>query len=117
MPRAIWNGIVLAESDRTQMVEGNHYFPPDSINREYFKQSDTQTVCPWKGRASYYTIEVDGKVNTAAAWTYPSPSQAAANIKDHVAFWRGVKVEKSGNPSEAGEGRGLLAALKRLVKV
>jgi len=93
MAKAIWNDTVLAESDRTEIVEGNHYFPPDAINREYFTQSDTRTTCPWKGVASYYTIQVNGQVNKDAAWSYPTPSDAAANIKDHVAFWRGVKVE------------------------
>jgi len=93
MPRAIWNGVVLAESDNTEMVEGNHYFPPDSINREYFKESDTQTTCPWKGVASYYDVAVNGRTNKDAAWYYPSPKPAAKNITGYVAFWRGVKVE------------------------
>ena len=91
--RAIWNGAVLAESDKTIVVEGNHYFPPDSVNRDYLQESGRHTTCPWKGQASYYSIKVDGKVNGDAAWTYPSPKQAASQIKDHVAFWRGVKVE------------------------
>ncbi len=93
MAKAIWNDVVLAESDQTEVVEGNHYFPQKSINRQYFKESDHQTVCPWKGTASYYTIEVEGQKNENAAWYYPSPKAAASNIKDHVAFWRGVKVE------------------------
>lgn len=93
MPKAIWNGAVLAESDRTEVVEGNHYFPPSSIRREYFRGSDTHTVCPWKGTASYYDIEVDGKRNDGAAWFYPDPKPAAANIAGYVAFWKGVKVE------------------------
>ena len=93
MAKAIWNGVVLAESNQTEMVEGNHYFPPNSINREYFKASSHQTTCPWKGIASYYTIQVNGKKNENAAWTYPTPKDAASNIKDHVAFWRGVQVE------------------------
>lgn len=93
MARAIWNGVVLAESDHTEMVEGNHYFPPDSINREYFKDSRTHTTCPWKGQASYYTVVVNGQENRDAAWYYPHPKDAAAQIKDHVAFWRGVRVE------------------------
>ena len=84
---------MLAESDRTVIVEGNHYFPPDSLRREFFKHSGTITTCPWKGKASYYTLEVDGKRNPDAAWYYPNPSRQAAQIKDHVAFWRGVKVE------------------------
>ena len=91
--RAVWNGVVLAESDETVVVEGNHYFPPDSLNREYFVDSDTHTVCPWKGTASYYSITVDGQTNTDAAWVYPKPKQAASEIADHVAFWRGVTVE------------------------
>lgn len=93
MPRAIWNGVVLAESDQTEIVEGNHYFPPDSINREYFTESETHTVCPWKGVASYYTIRVNGATNPDAAWYYPSTKPAAANITGYLAFWRGVKVE------------------------
>ncbi|MFQ5708379.1 MAG: DUF427 domain-containing protein [bacterium] len=93
MAKAIWRGKVLAESDRCEMVEGNYYFPPDSINREYFKESDTQSVCPWKGTASYYHIEVNGEVNEDAAWYYPDPKKAAHNIKDHVAFWHGVEVQ------------------------
>jgi uncharacterized protein (DUF427 family) len=93
MAKAIWNGVVLAESEQTEMVEGNHYFPPNTINREYFKESSRHTICPWKGKASYYTIEVDGQKNENAAWYYPNPKNAANNIKDHVAFWHGVKVE------------------------
>lgn len=93
MPRAIWNGTVLAESDQYETVEGNTYFPPDSIKREYFKQSDTHTVCPWKGTASYYTVEVNGQANPDAAWYYPEPKDAATNIQDHIAFWKGVQVE------------------------
>jgi uncharacterized protein (DUF427 family) len=93
MAKAVWNGTVLAESDQCEVVEGNQYFPPDSINQEYFQPSDKQTSCPWKGTASYYTIVVDGEENKDAAWCYPEPKDAAKNIKDHVAFWRGVKVE------------------------
>ena len=93
MPKAIWNGSVLAESDKCEVVEGNQYFPPDSINQEYFQPSSTHTTCPWKGQASYYTIVVDGKENKDAAWYYPNPKEKAQNIKDHIAFWRGVKVE------------------------
>ena len=92
MPKAIWNGEVLAESDKTVMVEGNHYFPPDAVNRDFFKDSQTNTVCPWKGTASYYTLAVDGEENPDAAWFYPNPLDAAAKIKDYVAFWRGVEV-------------------------
>ncbi|MBC7825426.1 MAG: DUF427 domain-containing protein [Candidatus Parcubacteria bacterium] len=93
MPKAIWNGAVLADSDRCEVVEGNQYFPPDSIKRDYFKESSTHTGCPWKGTASYYTIEVDGQVNKDAAWYYPTPKDAAKNITGYIAFWKGVKVE------------------------
>ena len=93
MAKAIWNGIVLAESNDTIIVEGNHYFPPNTIQREYFKESNHHTTCPWKGAASYYTIEVDGQKNENAAWYYPSPKAAANNIKNYVAFWRGVQVQ------------------------
>ena len=93
MPKAIWNGVVLAESDRCEVVEGNQYFPPDAVKREYFKPSATHTTCPWKGVASYYDVVVDGETNGDAAWYYPEPKEAARNIKGYVAFWRGVKVE------------------------
>ncbi|MFQ5876656.1 MAG: DUF427 domain-containing protein [Acidobacteriota bacterium] len=93
MARAVWNGAVLAESDRCEIVEGNHYFPPDSIRREHFRESKAQTTCPWKGVASYYDLEVDGQVNRGAAWYYPAPKEAARRIKGYVAFWRGVRVE------------------------
>jgi len=92
MPKAIWNGVLIAESDHTQIVEGNYYFPVDSIKSEHFRENENHTVCPWKGTASYYDIEVDGQVNRDAAWYYPSPKPAAKNIKDHIAFWRGVQV-------------------------
>lgn len=92
--KAIWNGVVLAESDHTIVVEGNHYFPPDAIRPEYFKASATHTTCPWKGVASYYTLEVNGQSNRDAAWFYPNPKPAASQIKDYVAFWRGVKVDR-----------------------
>ena len=90
--KAIWNGQVLAESDDLVTIEGNKYFPIDSLNKEYFKNSKTHTVCPWKGTASYYSIEVDGKTNRDAAWYYPTPKDAAKVITDRVAFWRGVEV-------------------------
>jgi uncharacterized protein (DUF427 family) len=90
--KATWKGVVLAESDDTLVVEGNQYFPPESVNREYFRESETHTVCPWKGTASYYDVVVNGEVNRDAAWYYPQPKDAARQIKDHVAFWRGVKV-------------------------
>lgn len=93
MPKAIWNGAVLAESDRCQQVEGNYYFPPDAIRPEYFKPSDTHTTCSWKGVASYYTLVVNGQENVDAAWYYPEPKEAAKLIRGYVAFWRGVKVE------------------------
>ena len=93
MARAEWQGKVVAQSDATIVIEGNHYFPPDSIERDYFEESATRTVCPWKGEASYYSLVVDGEVNEDAAWYYPDPKEAAQQIKDHVAFWRGVAVE------------------------
>jgi uncharacterized protein (DUF427 family) len=101
MPKAIWNDQVIAESDDTIVVEGNHYFPPDSVRKEFLKPSTAQSHCHWKGQASYYTVEVDGKQNAASAWFYATPSEAAANIKDYVAFWKGVKVE-SGQRSLLG---------------
>ena len=96
MPKAIWNGAVLAESADTIVVEGNHYFPPGAINRAYFAPSTKHTICHWKGEASYYDVVVDGQTNTAAAWYYPQPSEAAKEIKDYVAFWRGVRVLPDG---------------------
>ncbi len=92
--KAIWNNEVIAESDHTEMVENNHYFPKESVKKEFLKQSDTHTTCPWKGVASYYTLEVNGKENKDAAWFYPTPKDAAKEIKDHVAFWKGVEVVK-----------------------
>ena len=91
--KATWKGEVLAESDSTVVVEGNHYFPVDSIRRENFRESETHTVCPWKGTASYYDVVVGNEVNKDAAWFYPEPKDAAREIKERVAFWRGVKVE------------------------
>lgn len=93
MAKAIWNGVVIAESEKTLIVEGNHYFPPDTINRDFLKETSTHTTCPWKGLASYYSIVVDGKENKDSAWFYPEPKPAAKEIKDHIAFWRGVTVE------------------------
>ncbi len=90
--KAVWNGTVIAQSDRTEVVEGNHYFPADSVRPEYLKTSEKHTLCPWKGTASYYTVVVDGKENPDAAWFYSDPKPAAKQIKDHVAFWRGVEV-------------------------
>jgi uncharacterized protein (DUF427 family) len=92
--KAIWNGVVLAESDKTIVVENNHYFPPEALKPEYFKESATHTTCPWKGEASYYTVAVNGQANPDAAWYYPQPKSAAARIAGYVAFWRGVKVEE-----------------------
>ena len=93
MTKAIWNGKVLAESEATVVVEGNHYFPPEAINKDFFQDSGTQTVCSWKGLASYYDVVTDGQVNRDAAWFYPAPSEAAKEITGYVAFWHGVKVE------------------------
>jgi uncharacterized protein (DUF427 family) len=90
--KAIWKKAILAESNDTVLVEGNHYFPPDAVNQKYLKESDYHTTCGWKGQASYYHIEVEGEENKDAAWTYPDPKDAARNIKDHVAFWKGVEV-------------------------
>src|SRR5215831_2368944 len=89
MARATWNGAVLAESDKTVVVEGNHYFSPDSIRKEHFRPSQTHTVCSWKGTASYYDVEVNGQVNRDAAWYYPEPLDAAKHVAGRVAFWKG----------------------------
>ena len=91
--RAVWNNAVLAESDRTVVVEGNYYFPPDAIRKDHFRPSATHTVCSWKGTASYYDIVVAGQVNADAAWYYPDPSDAARQIAGYIAFWKGVRVE------------------------
>ncbi|MBE9464404.1 DUF427 domain-containing protein [Dyadobacter subterraneus] len=91
--KAIWNHEVIAESDETIVVENNHYFPIQSVNKGYLIESATHTTCPWKGEASYYTLEVDGRSNPDAAWYYPEPKDAAQNIKNYVAFWKGVKIE------------------------
>ena len=93
--KATWNNAVLAESDNTVVIEGNHYFTPDSVKTEFLQSSDTHTICPWKGQASYYNVVVNGQTNKDAAWYYPDPKEAAAEIKDRIAFWRGVKVEDS----------------------
>lgn len=90
--KAIWNDTVIAESDATKAVENNHYFPADSIKKEFFKKTDTHTNCPWKGVASYYSLEVRGKENKDAAWYYPETKHAAKEIEGHVAFWKGVQV-------------------------
>ena len=90
--KATWNGAVIAESDETVVVEGNHYFPPGALHREHVESSDHHTTCPWKGEASYLHVVVDGERNENAAWTYPEPKDAAAEIQDFVAFWKGVVV-------------------------
>ncbi|MFC5056895.1 DUF427 domain-containing protein [Saccharothrix xinjiangensis] len=92
MATARWNGEVIAESDETRIVEGNHYFPAQSVHAQYLRPSETTTVCPWKGTANYYTLHVDGAENPDAAWYYAEPKEAAAEIKGHIAFWRGVEV-------------------------
>ena len=91
--KAMWNGAVLAESAQTIAVEGNHYFPPEAINKQYFQPSDTHTVCGWKGTASYYNVVVSDATNKDAAWYYPQAKEAAQNIENYVAFWKGVQVE------------------------
>jgi uncharacterized protein (DUF427 family) len=96
MPRAIWNGVVVAEApaEVCETVEGNIYFPPSAIKTEYFRDSEKHTVCSWKGTASYFDLNVNGQLNKDAAWYYPEPKSAAKNITGYIAFWRGVKVEK-----------------------
>jgi uncharacterized protein (DUF427 family) len=93
MARAHWKGAILAESNDTVIVEGNHYFPPSSLDRQYFTESDHQTVCPWKGTASYYHVVVADDTNANAAWYYPTPKDAADNIRGYIAFWRGVEID------------------------
>lgn len=92
MTKATWNGVTIAESDATVMVEGNHYFPREAVNPDYLIGSDTHSTCPWKGVASYHTLTVSGAENKDAAWYYPDPKPAAAEIKDRIAFWKGVEV-------------------------
>ena len=92
MPKATWQGVVLAQSNETIEIEGNQYFPPDSVNRQYLEDSTMHSTCPWKGEASYYTITVNGNKNPDAAWYYPDPKDAAAQIKNYVAFWKGVEI-------------------------
>lgn len=92
MAKAIWNDVVIAESESFEKVEGNIYFPSETINKEYFKDSGTKSTCFWKGKASYYDVEVNGEINKDAAWYYPDPKSKAENIKDYVAFWKGVEV-------------------------
>ncbi len=105
MPRAVWNGTVIAESDVTELVEGNHYFPPGALKTECFQKSSTETVCGWKGTANYYTIEVDGQQNVDAAWYYADPKPEAENIRGHVAFWKGVSVEETPNQTTHESGQ------------
>lgn len=90
--KAIWNGTVIAESDETVVIEGNHYFPAESIKKEFYTESDTHSVCPWKGTASYYSLSIDGKENVDAAWYYPETRDMAKSIEGYVAFWKGVEV-------------------------
>jgi uncharacterized protein (DUF427 family) len=92
MVKAVWNNTVIAEANQAEVVEGNHYFPPESLHQQYFRKSDTSSVCPWKGMANYYTIIVGDRENVDAAWYYPNPRAAAARIAGKVAFWKGVKV-------------------------
>ena len=94
MATARWNGQILAQSNDTKVVEGNHYFPPESLNKDLFSESEHTSFCPWKGTAGYYDLVVEGQTNKDAAWVYRSPKDEAAEIKDHVAFWKGVKVER-----------------------
>ena len=92
--KAIWNGATIAESNATRVIEGNHYFPPDSVNRDLLQPSDKHTTCPWKGKASYYHVVVNGETNKDSAWYYPEPKPAASEIQNYVAFWRGVQVSE-----------------------
>jgi uncharacterized protein (DUF427 family) len=94
MAKAVWNGKVIAESEKVEVVEGNLYFPENSLKREYFRASSTTSTCPWKGQARYYSLNIEGQENQDAAWYYPDPKPAAHGIKNHVAFWRGVEVER-----------------------
>src|SRR5437868_4595248 len=102
MAKAVWNGQTLAESEKTETVEGNVYFPEESVKREFLKASSTTSSCPWKGQARYYTIIVDGQENPDAAWYYPDPKPAARNVKHHVAFWRGVEDAGADGGIDAG---------------
>ncbi len=93
--KAIWNDEIIAESENTVVVEGNHYFPNESVNKKYLVESNKNSFCPWKGTANYFSLKVNGKINDDSAWYYPDPKPAAAEIKGYIAFWRGVKIEKS----------------------
>ena len=114
MAQAVWNGVVVAESDDTVLAEGNHYFPESSFDREHFVESGTHSVCPWKGTASYLTLVVDGKRNEDAAWYYPQPKPGADAVRGRVAFWKGVRVITDGEPA-GGRGGGLAGRLGRLL--
>ena len=94
MVKAVWKDKVIAETDNYEMVEGNYYFPPESVKKEFLKESDTHTTCPWKGLASYYDVVIEGEVNKDAAWYYPNPKPAANKIKNYIAFWKGVEVKE-----------------------
>jgi uncharacterized protein (DUF427 family) len=94
MVRAVWNGVVLAESDETILIEGNHYFPPDSVRMEYLTETETTSECPWKGQCRYFTIQVNGATNIDAAWRYADPRPAAKEIAGYIAFWKGVLIEE-----------------------
>lgn len=92
MPKAIWNGVILADSDETVVVDGDHYFPPETLKKDHFEESHTRTICPWKGQATYFNVVVNGAMNKDAAWSYLDPKPAAEKISGYVAFWRGVQV-------------------------
>lgn len=112
--QAIWNEAIIADSDRTVVVEGNHYFPADDADSTYLRSSKSHTVCPWKGVASYYDVVVDGKINHDAAWYYPKPSRLARKVSGHIAFWHGVQIRKVGEGGEAEEPT-LWARLRRRI--
>lgn len=113
MVRATWHGTVIAESDDTMVVEGNHYFPRASVRAEHLRDSPKHTTCHWKGVASYYDVVVDDEVNSAAAWYYPQPLSAAERITDHIAFWKGVKVSDGPDGDDGEHRRGPLGRLLR----
>ncbi len=112
--QAVWNGVVIAESDDTVVVEGNHYFPRSSVREEYLTPSQHSSVCPWKGTASYYSLSVDGKENRDAAWYYPVPGPQAGMVTDRVAFWKGVRVVAAGEA--VGAGAGPLSRLRSMLR-
>ena len=94
MPRAVWNGVVLAESEDAVVIDGKHYFPPERVKRQYLEESSTRSLCPWKGTAVYYHVRVDGALNSDAAWSYPEPKAASESVQHYVAFWNGVVIEE-----------------------